>query len=805
MRGLRAYLVRSENVREVALRIGTQQYRVWTLACQVFLCGGKRSLLLFWSRIDLRLRAAVLYTPTSALVLLSPPRRSTVSLLFAMLLLLSVGGQRVGAQNSSRNLSPVPVASEAASSGGYYALVIGINVYPKPITSLNTPVHDAEEIARVLRDRYGFQVRLLRNGEATREKILGAITSYESSLRENDNLLIYYAGHGFRNPKANESYWLPSNADSSQSSNRISADDLTAEIASMRASHVLVISDSCYSGGLTRDINDPLLSHGQDAFLRKMLLNRSRTLMASGRDEPVADGGPDGHSIFAYAVLKALEDERQAMFTASDLFYGGVQRRVAGNSDQVPQYTPIRHSGDEAGDFVFKRVGVTTVEKQNQLAAPAAGFDRGLALYRNSEYRGAAEIAKPACESGDSRACTLLGEMYEHGQGLATDRAQATTLYRKACDSGDADGCTGLGVMYETAEGAATNFNQVIPLFRKGCEGGNALGCSKLGHLYLFLRDDAQALVLLRKGCDGGDAGGCTDLGIMYEYGRGVDADLAQAVTLYRKGCDGGQVVVCLDLGVMYETGKGVAADLTQAAAFFRKGCDGGDAKSCSNLGTMYEDGKGVAADLTQAIALFRKGCDGGDANGCSNLGAMYENGKGVAADLTQAVALSRKGCDGGDAFGCTLLGYTYETGKGVATDLAKAADLYLNGCRGGNALACSNLGTLYEGGRGVRADPEEAVFFYRQSCDLGDPHGCRNLGALYESGRGVPADLAQAATFYRKACDSGDAKGCLHLAIMCEKGKGVKKDKNQAASEYRKACDLGEQEACTKLKALQP
>ena len=253
-----------------------------------------------------------------------------------------------------RGLEPVHIeAPRVADNGKYYAIVIGINNYPSPLKPLETAVKDATAVATVLTKSYGFQVNLLLNQDATRVNILNAINRFRDRLNENDNLLIYYAGHGYSDHAADKAYWLPIDADSIYSSNRIIADELTTDIRVQNARHVLVISDSCYSGGLSRDADFPTESAGQSVFLNRMLKSRSRTLMASGGDEPVSDSGTDGHSVFAYALLRAFEQQRQSVFTASDLFYGSVRQQVAGKSDQVPQYSVIRNSNHDEGDFVF--------------------------------------------------------------------------------------------------------------------------------------------------------------------------------------------------------------------------------------------------------------------------------------------------------------------------------------------------------------------------------------------------------------------------------------------------------------------
>jgi tetratricopeptide (TPR) repeat protein len=281
-------------------------------------------------------------------------------------------GEYASAQSELKRLlpaSPAPtrgpqppgstIAGGGLQAGKYYALVIGINRYPDPLPKLETAVADAREVAKVLQNQYGFEVKTLLDDQATRANILDAIYQYRVKLKpeENNNLLIYYAGHGFSDKDADKAYWLPVDADSAYSSYRISADDLTSGVKVQSARHVLIISDSCYSGDLSRDlgmVSDPAVD--REAYLRylgKMLGSRSRTIMASGGDEPVSDGGKDGHSVFAYALLQSLEHADQDMFTATDLFDFHLRQRVGGNSDQQPRYDIIRNSGHDEGDFVF--------------------------------------------------------------------------------------------------------------------------------------------------------------------------------------------------------------------------------------------------------------------------------------------------------------------------------------------------------------------------------------------------------------------------------------------------------------------
>jgi hypothetical protein len=260
---------------------------------------------------------------------------------------------------SSRGVtdSSQPQAS-AMSLGSYYALVIGNNNY-RYLNKLQTAVNDADAMAQMLRQRYGFVTKELRN--ATRDEIITAMVEYRRTLPENSNLLIYYAGHGQNDRDADEAYWLPIDAEKDNNQNWISADDITRDVRAIHSMHVLIISDSCYSGTLTRDADASINPRELSVFLTKMIKSRSRTLMSSGGDEPVADsGGGAGHSVFAGAILQGLGQISDSQFTAAALFQS-IQPRVAGRSDQVPQYSLIRNSGHDSGDFVFSRLGANAV------------------------------------------------------------------------------------------------------------------------------------------------------------------------------------------------------------------------------------------------------------------------------------------------------------------------------------------------------------------------------------------------------------------------------------------------------------
>jgi hypothetical protein len=97
---------------------------------------------------------------------------------------------------------------------------------------------------------------------------------------------------------------------------------------------------------------------------------KSRTFIASGGNEPVADGGAEGHSIFTAAVLRGLKELNGYAFSAEDLFQWYVRERVAGNSRQTPRFAAMANSGNDGGDFVF--IGKSAVRAPTS-ATPSGG------------------------------------------------------------------------------------------------------------------------------------------------------------------------------------------------------------------------------------------------------------------------------------------------------------------------------------------------------------------------------------------------------------------------------------------------
>jgi uncharacterized caspase-like protein len=236
--------------------------------------------------------------------------------------------------------------------------VIGNNKYVS-LPSLETAVNDAKAVGEVLRNKYGFDVTTVLN--ASRYEILTQMNKMREKLTEKDNLVIYYAGHGELDRKNQRGHWLPVDAEADNDANWISNVKITDILNAMNAKHVLVVSDSCYSGALTRSslsrIKGGLSERRRLHLLQVMAGARSRTALTSGGLQPVLDAGGGGNSIFAKALLSVLRDNG-GVLEGQDL-HRKVAERVAYEASQVrfeqqPLYAPIQHAGHEgSGEFLF--------------------------------------------------------------------------------------------------------------------------------------------------------------------------------------------------------------------------------------------------------------------------------------------------------------------------------------------------------------------------------------------------------------------------------------------------------------------
>ena len=245
--------------------------------------------------------------------------------------------------------------------GRYFALVIGNQNY-QHLNNLETPLNDVDTISTMLEKHYGFAVKQLN--DASNIEVMEAINNLNDIVGENDNLLIYYAGHGSRLQSSDSrdvGFWLPVNADPPpRDTFWISNEFVTRHIARLKAKRILVVADSCFAGMLSSAPGFLLLSKSNtepdEEYLNYKFPRRSRLLLASGGDSPVLDSGGGENSVFARAFIDVLQNNND-LITGPEVFSRVKELVIRTAStmdfDQEPVYSAIKGAGHEIGDFFF--------------------------------------------------------------------------------------------------------------------------------------------------------------------------------------------------------------------------------------------------------------------------------------------------------------------------------------------------------------------------------------------------------------------------------------------------------------------
>ncbi|MDH5546469.1 MAG: caspase family protein [Gammaproteobacteria bacterium] len=248
-------------------------------------------------------------------------------------------------------------------AGRFRALIIGNNEYQDKEQvwgKLYTAIPGAIELANVLKNDYGFSdVRVVKN--AAYREIIQALTDLIETSRFGDNVLIYFAGHGYKNEKTGEAYWVPVDAEGWDDSLFVSNARIKEKVAALSdiTQHVLLISDSCFSGTLTRSAGSEKTGRSYSTrYIEKLNRRKSVYVLAAGGDEYVDDSYRNsGHSPFTYFLLQELKDNSKRYFPISELS-SDVRVRVGDAVKQTPQRGVLQGARHEGGEFVFVKFAI---------------------------------------------------------------------------------------------------------------------------------------------------------------------------------------------------------------------------------------------------------------------------------------------------------------------------------------------------------------------------------------------------------------------------------------------------------------
>jgi hypothetical protein len=233
------------------------------------------------------------------------------------------------------------------SSAKYHALIIAVEDYDHPsINDLDQPVSDANRFMRLISTEYNFEkenITFMKN--PTKADIIGRLHKMRNEVTPEDNLLIYYAGHGLWDEEMSTGYWFPKDADPGNPVNWLPNTDLTNYLNVLKTKHTLLIADACFSGGIFKS----RAAFNNVMSVEKLYKLTSRKAITSGNLLEVPD-----RSVFIEYLIKRLDSNNRKYLPAEQL-YSSMKEAVMNNSPNIPQYGTIQNVGDEGGDFIFIR------------------------------------------------------------------------------------------------------------------------------------------------------------------------------------------------------------------------------------------------------------------------------------------------------------------------------------------------------------------------------------------------------------------------------------------------------------------
>lgn len=243
---------------------------------------------------------------------------------------------------SSENVS-APAAVKVPRS---YAVVVGIAQYQnlEPKHQLQYSARDAEAIYSILISPQGGNFRAenvhkLIGNQANLENMRRELEVWLPSVaREDDRVLIYFAGHGF--VYQGKGYLAPYDINLKNiAETGYPMDSLGTVVGSrIKAKNKVLLTDACHSGAITPGAQNENLSSSL------LSIHKSLFSLTASRDREQSFESPDwggGHGIFTYYVVKGLEreaDENLDGIVTADELAEYVRRNVreATNARQNP-------------------------------------------------------------------------------------------------------------------------------------------------------------------------------------------------------------------------------------------------------------------------------------------------------------------------------------------------------------------------------------------------------------------------------------------------------------------------------------
>ena len=267
-----------------------------------------------------------------------------------------------------RDEYPLPVRKMASDLGTakFHALLVSVNDYDDPAIKLNRPNLDILRLDSVLSKKYEF-ASIIKLPNATKKMLKDTLTALSYRLLNDDNLILFFAGHGISSNK--NGYWAMKDSKADDLDSFFSNAALVSFLDEIHTQHLLVVADACFGATLVRSENyaDKVLRTWGEIYAQQ-----SRKAMSSCQLEATPD-----RSVFLDYFVKRLGENQEAYVSAEELF-DRLKNAVHNNTqqNQKPTYGNVLDLRAGAGDFLFKR----KIDRPDSPLTGALSGDSSLAI-----------------------------------------------------------------------------------------------------------------------------------------------------------------------------------------------------------------------------------------------------------------------------------------------------------------------------------------------------------------------------------------------------------------------------------------
>ncbi|KAI8093029.1 uncharacterized protein BX664DRAFT_99253 [Halteromyces radiatus] len=471
----------------------------------------------------------------------------------------------------------------------------------------------------------------------------------------------------------------------------------------------------------------------------------------------------------------------------------------------------------------------TSIAKKYYLSSAKQGSSDaqaalGILLVEEQQIEEGMKWLNEAASTKNTRSLVKLGIMYEYGQGIEKDEAQALLYYKTACEQHDPAAHYLLGLHYRLGTlGLSQHFIQAGKHFTKSARSGFAPAQRLLGLMYLqgllvegtrsdgqqvneeYIRrkNDKAALLWFRRSASQGDVRALGLVGACYQYGRGVTTNHDVALEYYRKAArmvGPFQGVAQLALALLLHQ----MCRHRDAIEWFTKASE---AESIVNSHIQSNDGdddnnKNFGHEEESPAKMLSRRSPSRTAR--LMLARYHLHGwPGVVKDGLKAFKMLSALANESqyDAHAHYWLAACYEEGidNVCPCDLKLAFDHYLVAANAGDTDAEFQVALMLSNGQGVSRDRKSAFHWYKKAADKNHKMALYSLGLYHAKGlEGKPKDLLCARICFEKAARLGVAPAMTSFATLCrvaslQSGPQQQEQREQAIYWYQRAATTGD------------